>query len=226
MAVARAILSTKRKWLLKKQPAEPMRAWLSTALPKWACDFSDLSILVVDLETSGLDANTAEILSVGWVELRGARALLGSLHHELVSAKNGVNDSAVIHQIVDHQLENAASEREVLCQLIEASKGKIMVFHCAALDMAFLNKASMTHFSVPFAALVIDTMALEQRRLQRSKGYIEQGALRLHSCRAQYGLPLWKAHNAATDALACAELLLAQVSDMGGAKNVSLGQLV
>ncbi len=222
----RAVLAAKRKWHLRREPKAPMRQWLLAPLPKWSAAFSDLSVLVVDLETSGLDAESAEILSVGWVEVKGARAILGSMRHELVNAQYGVNESAVIHQIVDHQLEGAASEREVLSLLLDASIDKVLVFHCADLDMAFLNKACMKHFSVPFAAPVIDTMAVEQRRLQRSKGYIAQGALRLHSCRAQYGLPLWKAHNAATDALACAELLLAQVADMGGVDEVCLSQLV
>ena len=40
------------------------------------------------------------------------------------------------------------------------------------------------------------------------------GSLRLNAARSQYGLPRYGAHNSLTDALACAELYLAEVAEL------------
>ena len=54
-----------------------------------------------------------------------------------------------------------------------------------------------------------ETVGLEHRLLTRRDQPILQGDLRLQACRERYGLPPLPAHNALSDALATAELLLA-----------------
>lgn len=43
----------------------------------------------------------------------------------------------------------------------------------------------------------------------------ERGSIRLWGARERWGLPVYKAHEALTDALACAELYLAQLTELG-----------
>lgn len=61
---------------------------------------------------------------------------------------------------------------------------------------------------------VVDTQYLAARRLQRAHQPVVEGGLRLSNLRRQYHLPRYQAHNALSDALACAELFLAQVAEM------------
>ncbi|MGL6010674.1 MAG: 3'-5' exonuclease, partial [Shewanella oncorhynchi] len=51
-------------------------------------------------------------------------------------------------------------------------------------------------------------------------------SLRLGACRERYGLPIYTAHSALTDALACGELLLAQMAAMGGAAKLTVADLL
>ena len=66
---------------------------------------------------------------------------------------------------------------------------------------------------------VIDTMELEARlHRRRPPGLIDRlmgrssESIRLADSRGRYNLPYYRPHNALTDALACAELLQAQVA--------------
>ena len=73
---------------------------------------------------------------------------------------------------------------------------------------------------------VIDTLTLARKWLARRNKEPEQGALRLYALRERYGLPRYNAHNALSDALATAELFLAQVEHMDSRRPPSLGSLM
>ena len=67
---------------------------------------------------------------------------------------------------------------------------------------------------------VVDTLTIEHQRHSRTGGVgvTEAGALRLGAARERYGLPRYPAHDALTDAIAAAELFLAQVAHRSGAR--------
>lgn len=80
---------------------------------------------------------------------------------------------------------------------------------------------------VPLPNRFIDTMALERRLVEGHGGSVRElhGDLTLDACRARRGLPDHQRHSAAADAIACAELFLAQVAQLGGAEKVRLREL-
>ena len=82
-------------------------------------------------------------------------------------------------------------------------------------DLAFQDRATRSLYGAPLLLPVADTMAIEHRQLKRRDTAIRAGDLRLQACRARHNLPAYPAHNALSDALATAELLLAQLA--GGA---------
>jgi DNA polymerase-3 subunit epsilon len=58
-------------------------------------------------------------------------------------------------------------------------------------------------------------MTLQRRLIVGGDGEPPPGSLRLDAARRRFGLPRYAAHRAATDAVATAELLLAQVAELG-----------
>ena len=69
-------------------------------------------------------------------------------------------------------------------------------------------------------------MELQARVLRSHTGAdLPPGALRLATARAHLGLPRYSAHEALTDALACAELYLAQVARLSGGHPMTLRAL-
>jgi len=164
---------------------------------------------------SGLDPRQAELLSLGWVCISGREICLDSAEHHLLRSHGGVGHSATVHQLRDCELQGAEPAPLVLRRFLAAAAGRVLVFHHAPLDLAFLDRASREHLGAPLLLPAVDTLLLERRRWTRRDREPGQGDLRLAACREAYGLPVHRAHNALEDALATAELLLAQIAAGG-----------
>ncbi len=180
--------------------------------PPGRSDWRARSFLVCDGEMSSLDPRRGELLSLGWVTVAGGAIQLGSARHQLLASERGVGHSATIHHIHDRDLARAPAPATAMAALLQAAAGKVLVFHHAPLDLAYLDQLSRKLYGGPLLLPVVDTLQLERARLQRRGHPMAPGALTLQACRSRYGLPPHGAHNALLDALATAELLLAQIA--------------
>lgn len=206
-----------RSWrqLTQEVPDGPLRRYLVDPKPDPGTPLSQARLLAVDVETTGLDPNRDQILSIGFVPVDGLDINLAGAGQVLVRPNGEVGDSARIHGLTDDALADAHSPADALDVLFAALHGRVLLAHHAAIETGFLGKAcnAVHGFRPRFA--VVDTMTLQFRLL--SQGFDDeppQGSLRLWTARGQYGLPRYPAHNALTDALACAELYLAQVGEL------------
>jgi DNA polymerase-3 subunit epsilon len=195
-------------------------------LPSTGADWRRVSFLVIDAEMSSLDVNEGELLSVGWVCVENGAIALSSAEHYLIRPEQSVGQSATIHNLRDCELEEASSGDEVLAHFLAAAAGRVLVFHNAALDMAFLNRVSRREFNAPILMPVVDTLIQEQRVLRRREVPIKPGDLRLQACRDRYNLPQFPAHNALLDALATAELFLALARHRSQGREFALASLL
>ncbi|WP_299807395.1 exonuclease domain-containing protein [uncultured Shewanella sp.] len=187
---------------------------------------SQLPLMAVDLEMTGLDCQFDQILSIGLIPIHKGFLQVSQSKHLLVSIDGSVGDSAVIHGIVDNQLTEAVSAKQAMAWFLEQTKGHVLVAHHAPLDLCFLKAEIQRCYSQTIQFVAIDTMAVEKRRLLRQVDVIKEGSLRLDACRQRYGLPVYAAHNAAVDALACGELLLAQIAGIAGNDELRLFDLL
>ena len=201
------------------------RCW-QAPLPSTSSDWREVSFLVVDGEMTSLDVHSGELLSVGWVEIADGVIDLGTAEHHLIRNEASVGQSATIHHLRDYDLLEADTRERVLNRFLEVAAGKVLVFHNAALDVAFLNKISRREFNAPILMPVVDTLLQEEALLHRRDVAIQPGALRLQACRERYGLPHFHGHNALLDALATAELLLAMAAHRSAGKAFPLAQLL
>ena len=201
------------------------RCW-QVPSPSTSSDWREVSFLVVDAEMSSLDVSTGELLSVGWVLVESGAVSLASAEHHLIRAERSVGQSATIHNLRDYDLIDASERDQVLGSFLEVAAGKVLVFHNAALDMAFLNKISRRYFHAPMLMPVVDTLLQEESLLRRREQALKPGDLRLQGCRDRYNLPHFHGHNALLDALATAELLIAMCTHRAAGKHLSLGQLL
>ena len=208
-------LALRRMWYARKMSGTALQhTWASGMSPK-GTDWREVSFLVCDAEMSSLDASEGELLSLGWVVVERGAIALASARHYLLKARNSVGQSATIHQLRDCELEEGISEAQLLALFLAAAAGKVLVFHNASLDTAFLNQLTCRAFAAPLLMPTVDTLLLEEKILRRSDAPIQPGDLRLQACRDRYNLPIYPAHNALLDALATAELLLAQAGHRG-----------
>ena len=185
--------------------------------------YRETEYLAVDLEMSGLDARSDQILSIGFVAVKQQQILLETAQHLLVQHDNiNLEATAPIHNIRNVDLLTGAPLQECLVRLLKNMHNRVMVVHHAPLDIAFLNQASEQSFGVPFYCQVLDTLRLEQKRRSLTSDAATSGHYRLHACRERYNLPPAQAHNALTDAIATAELWLAQSSHIARGTDLPL----
>ncbi|MDR8523492.1 exonuclease domain-containing protein [Shewanella fidelis] len=187
---------------------------------------SQMPFMAFDLEMTGLDSQQDQILSIGIVPIIAGELHLTKAKHLLVQIEGSVGNSAVIHGIVDDQLTHAVDIEQALQWFLEQTKGHILVAHHAPLDLCFLKAGYFRWLKQEVKLIAVDTMALEKKRLLRKHDVIQEGSLRLDACRSRYNLPVYAAHNAAVDALACGELLLAQMAAIAGKDELVLTDLL
>ncbi|WP_394204130.1 exonuclease domain-containing protein [Shewanella waksmanii] len=211
-----------RSWRAQHPQIKAYYSELAQLLP---CKVIDVPLMAVDLEMTGLDANFDQILSIGLVPIVRGQLQLANAQHQLVSIDGSVGQSAAIHGILDSQLDGALSPEKAMAWFLEQSRGHLLVAHHAPLDIAFLQQGILGLLKEPINLLAIDTMAIEKRRLLRQHEVLKEGELRLGACRSRYNLPVYTAHNALIDAIACGELLTAQIAAMGEAHKITVAEL-
>jgi DNA polymerase-3 subunit epsilon len=213
----------RRKRLLKRLAPGVLRDFYEVPFPAPGSDCRKLSYVALDLETTGLDPDKDAILSLGWVIIEGMQVDLASAQHRLVRPFLAIPEqSAVIHHITDDQAATGESLRDVLAELLQQLEGKVLIAHHAKVEVGFLRRACEHYFGEGFLMRVVDTQEVARRSLQRRDQLIRASDMRLSELRERYGLPRYRLHNALSDALAAAELFLAQLAQYDTAKPVAL----
>lgn len=196
-----------------RQAQGPLLDCLTTPLPDRDLPATRLPLLAVDFETTGLDPECDELLSVGYVALDGLEINFSTAGRFVIRGASEVGQSATVHGLTDDDVARGVTLREAITATVKALRGRVMVAHFADIEENFLDRACRKLFGAGLPLLSIDTMMLQQRVLAHSDAH--HGSVRLWGARERYGLPAYRAHEALTDAVACAELYLAQVAELG-----------
>lgn len=220
-------LDLRRRWYQRRVPAGPLRDYLASPLPAPSLDYRQVTFLALDLETTGLDPKKDGILSFGYLSLHGNRIDLASARHRLVLTDRAIPEaSAVIHQITDDEAATGAPLEEVLAEFLTELKGKVMIAHHSIIEETFIDLACRRLFGGPLIVPIVDTQAVALRTFQRRQMVFKGSDLRLHALGARYNLPRYAAHNALSDALAAAELFLAQAANRDSGKGFPLREFL
>ncbi|MGF1768995.1 3'-5' exonuclease [Enterovibrio makurazakiensis] len=181
---------------------------------------SDVEFVALDLETTGLDPKTSEIISVGLVPFTLSRIHCRKAKHWIVKPRKALNeDSVVFHGITHSDICDAPDLRRILEEVLAALEGKIVVVHYRRIEREFIDSAIKQRLGEGLLFPVIDTLEIESwfHRKPRHKLWSRLfgrplTSIRLADSRRRYNLPFYQGHNALVDALATAELLQAQVA--------------
>jgi len=181
-----------------------------------------LPLLALDLETTGLVPGRDRILAVGVVPVDGERLDLSGARRWLVG-HHDPGDAVTVHGLTHDDLATGRPLAQVLADVRDALSGRVLLAHHAGFELGFLRDAYSAVGEEPPDLTAVCTLRL-QRRVLAAAGVHEppRGALRLWQARARFGLPAVRAHDALGDALACAELYLAQTAELGADRRLVL----
>lgn len=172
---------------------------------------SEVTFVVVDLETTGGSAAEHAITEIGAVKVRGGEVLgeLGSLVDPgvaippLVAALTGITDALVA---------GAPRLESVLPAFWEFSRGAVLVAHNAPFDIGFL-KAACARQGLPWPApAVVDTARLARTALRRD----EVRDCKLATLARHFRASVEPTHRALDDARATVDVLHALLERVAG----------
>lgn len=113
---------------------------LKRFLPDLAYPMPDATIVVFDLETTGLDAETDRIIEVGAIKLKGLEPV--AQFSTLVKTDIELTDDIVkITGITQDMLEGQPAIEAVLPKFLEFIEGSILVAHNAEFDVSMVRAA-------------------------------------------------------------------------------------
>jgi len=206
-------IQAKRERLLKKARPGPLREFLAVPFPPIDQLLYETQILSVDFETTGFNAQQDQILSIGYTHMqRGQISLADNYHQVIKTSKTLVDKNVTIHSITEQHTQAGISLSQGIEDLLEALAGKVMLVHYAQIERTFLQQACYRLYGIAPVFLMIDTLMIAKKRKDKVLTPYDPSELRLESLRREHGLPAHFAHNALNDAVATAELLLAEAA--------------
>lgn len=203
-----------RRRTLRAGATGPLRHYLETPFPDLDADVTDLPLLAVDLETTGLHPKRDRLLSIGFVPIDGLSIDLAGARRFVVQAGVAVGQSAAIHGLTDDTIAEGVPIEQALPAVLEALRGRVLVAHYTDIEERFLSAACERLYGARMPVTRIDTLELHRRLIVGWGQAPVRLSLRLWAARERYGLPIYRAHECLVDAIACAELFLAQVAEM------------
>ncbi len=167
------------------------------------CLLSELSYVVFDTETTGLDPTAGdEIISIA-----GVRIINGKLHSEdtfdqLINPKRNIPlVSLKIHEIYPEMLADKPTIDKILPRFYMYAENSVLVAHNASFDMRFLQlKEELT--GIRFSNPVLDTLLLS------AVCHPKQELHNMEDITERLGIELVGRHTALGDSIVTAEILL------------------
>ncbi|MFG3452521.1 PolC-type DNA polymerase III [Stutzerimonas stutzeri] len=173
------------------------------------CPLNEQRMVVLDLETSGLDMRRDIVLSIGAVVVEHGGINLGNqFESTLLRPAQKVSESVLIHGIAPSELETGENPADALLDFMEfVGDSPILAFH-AGFDQRMLTRALKQSLGYKLKHPFIDVAELAPMLCPDNRPR-QNG---LDDWCTHFGLHVLQRHHASADALATAELALILLS--------------
>ncbi len=172
----------------------------------------EMGYCAIDLETTGLELKTDEIISLGAVQIKNARINSAENYYQEVRPRQMPSTSSIlVHGIRAIDLEAAPPLDQVFSDFVERIKGRVVIAHAAWVERAFLGN-HLEREKVDITKRLIDTAALA-----RISGAVEANLEHepsLEHLARSLNLPAYSPHHALGDALTTAVVFLALATEL------------
>jgi DNA polymerase-3 subunit epsilon len=209
---------------LRRAPEGVAAAFATAALPSDRTPWREASWCAIDLEMTGLDPRTDEIIAIGAVPIEDGRVVLGGGLYTLVRAsKRSQHGAVLVHKLRLADVADAPPLPEALDRVLELLAGRVPVFHTALIESRFLKRQfARRRIQLPPAA---DTEALGRQWLRFRDGSAPDG-LSLSRLAVALGQPGEVPHHALADALTTAQVFISLATLLDSVAPQTVGSLL
>jgi len=177
----------------------------------WSADtpVRDIRFVVLDCETTGLDARRHRIVSIGAVGVRDLQIVLGDRYEALLRVR--FNTAAtLVHGITRDETRAGLDEAEAMAGLLSYLQDAVIVGHHIGHDLAMIDAALARHGAGSLRNRHIDTgeLALLLEDGAGGTGRAAPADLSLDGLCARFGVVPYDRHTAPGDAFLTAQVLL------------------
>ena len=162
-------------------------------------NISKNTFVVFDVETTGLDADTCELIEIGAVKV--VNGVVSEKFQTLIKPKKKISDLITdITHITNEMVENAPISEQAIKDFYLFAKGTVLSGYNVGFDMKFIQNAGRD-VGLKFENEVQDVMVLARQKVRSSN-------FKLGTVVKALGIELVDAHRAFNDAYATAKVLL------------------
>lgn len=165
-------------------------------------------IVVFDVESTGTDVTSDEIIQIAAVKLNNKGEIIDT-YERFIKPSKSVGASAKVHGFTDEYLnEHGLDKTEVLKEFREYTKGKLVVGHNVQYDInIFTSELSRYNIGAPMFKGFYDTLDIYRRFHPLEKNH------KLEYLSERFKTNHKPSHNAMDDITATAELLVMAIED-------------
>ena len=210
---------------LRRRPSsDAARGYKRAGRPSSDTPWREAPYAVVDLETTGLDPRSDEIVSFASVPIDDGRVVVGSARTGIARPKRMPEAETIrIHGLRAIDLAEAPELSDLIDVIIESLSGRVLVAHAAWVERGFLS-AALKPAGVRLAEPVLDT-AILARHVLPPEALPAEGAISLSDAARGLSLPAHSPHVAEGDALTTAQLFLAIAAHLERSSPQTVGSL-
>ena len=166
---------------------------------------SDCRLIVLDLETTGLNPSRDEVIAIGAVAIRGGIIHLSDQFDLILRRPElDIRETVLIHGIGPEALTQGQETEDALLYLLEWMNGDPILAYNTAFDQKFLEKTLRAQLGYTLSHAWMDVADLMPAFFPNAR----TGGKGLDHWADYFGLEVTERHHAASDALATAELTL------------------
>jgi DNA polymerase-3 subunit epsilon len=192
-------------------------------ITRWT-PWREAALVVVDVETTGLDPQTDQVISFAAVPIDGGRVAPGGSVYGLVQPDREVPATSIeIHGIRPKDLADAPAAEAAFETLADAIRGREVIAHAAWIERSFLG-GPLRRYGVRLPGTLLDTSIL-WRLLTVEREHRDPGTWQLGAIAEALGLPVHDPHHALGDALTTAQVFLALATHLEQHGRSTVGKL-
>ncbi|MDX1817787.1 MAG: 3'-5' exonuclease [Marinobacter sp.] len=195
-----------RHWLEKRRGLKDGN-WDNLPSPKTVGDqlLSEIRLIVLDLETTGLNPGQDEVIAIGAVAITGGVIHLDDQFDLILRRPDlDISETVLIHGIGPEALTQGHETEDALLYLLDWMNGDPILAYHSAFDQKFLEKTLKHQLGYARNHVWIDVADLLPAFFPNA----QTGGKGLDHWADFFGLEVSERHHAAADALATAELTL------------------